>query len=83
MEDSSEFELTRDELETAQKVIDVAMPGVYTLKKLYGKGWDKEFSPTTFGTRFKKSVEEGQLSSIALHDKKTGANAVQYTVKGE
>jgi hypothetical protein len=80
--ENDDFGLTADELKQAQEFIDKALPGRYTLKKLYDKTWKTFPSLTKFGERFAASLTAGHLKSIAFYTKKTGANAMQYDVKG-
>ncbi len=80
--DKDDFCLTANEIKTAQDIINQSSRGRYTLKKLYGKAWQDIVSPTSFGERFAQSVTRNMLQSIALHNEKTPANALQYDVKG-
>lgn len=82
IDDANYFGLTAVELKQAKDFIDKALPGRYTLKKLYGKTWKAIPSPTNFGERFAASLTNGQLESIAFHTHKTVANAMQYDVHG-
>lgn len=78
----SDDELNLDELSVAQSIINEAMPDTYTLRKLYGARWNAISSSTEFGGRFKCSVLRRRLKNIEVHPSKTGANAVQYRIKG-
>ena len=80
MDQQDEFQLDEVELADAAEVVRGAMPGTYTLKQLYGPRWKAIASPTTFGMRFKASVEAGRLQGIELRAQKTSSNAICYTV---
>ena len=74
------FGLNPDEIAEAERVINRAPAGLYTLAKLYGADWNMKLSPTTFGARFRATVAGRHLTGISLHPKKTTANALQYWV---
>ena len=71
--------LDEDEVQEAVALIRRAAPGIYTLPKLYGPLWDGKASPTAFGTRFKASVDAGQLAGISFRGK-SSANHARYEV---
>jgi len=48
--------LTPEEISLAQSIINNSPPGFYELRELYGSQWLKISSPTTFGKRFKETV---------------------------
>lgn len=54
------------EISKAQEIITRSQPGIYELKDLYGSLWSSVASPTTFGKRFKKTVQAGHLQQIKL-----------------
>ena len=71
--------LSDEELKEAADLIRSAAPGLYTLKQLYGSAWKSKLPPTSFGTRFRMSVQQGHLVGIVFHEK-TSSNHAQYNV---
>ena len=63
--------LTTDEIILAQSIINRASAGVYELRNLYGAEWKKISSPTSFGARFKETVNGGYLKQIKPNSLKT------------
>ena len=59
------------ELLQAQEIINKTSKGVYVLKDIYGPVAWAGVVPTTFGNRFKETVETGLLNRIELRLKKT------------
>lgn len=68
--------LNNKEIYFAQQVINDSTPGPYELKDLYGDLWDQVDSPTTFGARFKKTVEAGELEGIVWKDRRSNNHQV-------
>lgn len=58
--------LNPTQLTDAQSLIDGTSPGIYELKKLYGKEWLSIQKPTVLGGAFKNAVITGQLKNIRL-----------------
>ncbi len=63
--------LSNKEILFVKKVIKKRKPGLYELKDLYGDLWEEIDSPTTFGARFKRTVEAGEIEGIAWKDRKS------------
>ena len=63
--------LNPTEILIAQELINKKPRGIYELKEIYGSIWSSVGPPTTFGTRFKETVETGRLKLIELKPKKT------------
>ena len=74
-----EFGLDEDELKEAAEVIRRSPPGTYKLRKLYGDLWIMKRSPTTFGIRFRASVDSERLKGIIFRDT-TKSNHNRYDV---
>lgn len=72
--------LKQSEIVQAQEIIDLASPGNYKLKELYGSKWSTVESPTSFGAKFKETVQAGYLHKI-WHDLIDSDNSNVYTVK--
>ena len=68
--------LNNKEIYFAQQAINDSTPGPYELKDLYGDLWDQVDSPTTFGARFKKTVEAGELEGIVWKDRRSNNHQV-------
>lgn len=56
--------LTSDDLELAQNLIDDRAPGEYEVEEIYGEFWDAIPNHTGFGRSFKNAVRSGQLRRI-------------------
>ena len=79
MSDEDPDELSDGEIQQAQLIVNSASPGLYTLKKLYGKEWVNIESPTQFGSRFKQSAAKGQIGGVSFDHTGTD-NAARYRV---
>ncbi|ABK43885.1 hypothetical protein Mmc1_1374 [Magnetococcus marinus MC-1] len=69
-----------EEITKAQSLIDAISQGVYELSELYGKEWKHIQSPTSFGGKFKSTVEAGLLKRICIGEKKSN-NHQTYRVE--
>ena len=74
--------LSPEEIYIAQRVIDDRESGLYELSELYGSLWSSVCSPTSFGAKFRRAVESGQLKRITWNGTKTNNHQV-YKVFGK
>ena len=56
--------LTEEEIMLAQFIINQKSCGVYELRNIYAQEWEKIKHPTSFGAKFKKSVDNKELDGI-------------------
>jgi hypothetical protein len=71
--------LSSTEITQAQTLIDNTPIGVRELKKIYGSNWKTINSPTTFGKKFKETVNQGLLKNIKFDDTQ-GDNHACYEI---
>ena len=72
--------LNEKQLKFAQVLINDLKPGVYSAKEIYGSSWNRIEVPTTFGAKFKASVDGKLLKSIRSIEKKLGNNLQTYEI---
>jgi hypothetical protein len=63
--------LNPEEIMFAQTLINRSTIGIYELRDIYGSDWLKIASPTTFGARFKETVNAGYIERIKISKLKT------------
>lgn len=63
--------LSQEELHEAQCLINSMSCGIYELKEIYGGQWAKVATHTTFGKKFKLSVDSNFLKNIQAVSKKS------------
>jgi len=71
--------LSSEEIAQAQEIINKCPSGTYVLTKLYGEEWADVKSPTTFGRKFRATVDAGHLKRIKYFDCKTN-NHIIYEI---
>lgn len=74
--------LSEKEIAEAKSLIHVMRPGTYELKVIYGQGWKRVASPTTFGKRFKATVKAGLLPGIRVDQPRTDNHNTYSITKG-
>lgn len=74
--------LTSDELELAQNLIDDRAPGEYEVEEIYGEFWDAIPNHTVFGRSFKRAAISGQLSRI-IWVGRSSKNHQRYLLHGD
>ena len=72
--------LTLSEIGQAQALIEKLPAGVYVIKEIYGDQWNSVSSPTSFGAKFKATVEAGLLTGIQVGKLKSD-NHRKYTIE--
>ncbi len=71
--------LSSTEITQAQTLIDKTPAGIHELKKIYDLNWKTVNSPTVFGKKFKKTVNQGLLKNIKFDDTQ-GDNHACYEI---
>ena len=59
--------LNPTEIAQAQAILNKIPAGTYEISKIYGSAWSRVKSPTTFGAKFKKTVQAHLLRRIELN----------------
>lgn len=76
-----DLELTRDELQYVQAIIDAAPVGRFTLRQLFGKQrWDAlgtDGDKRDYGTRFRASYFKGKIEGLVEDGQKSYSHAYQ------
>ncbi len=61
--------LDQDELKLVEEIRLTAVDGLYRLSELFGEAWVFIIHKTSFGIRFKRTVEAGLIPGVTLYAK--------------
>jgi uncharacterized protein DUF1413 len=76
--------LTKEEIAQAVAIVRVHSHGTFELRQIYGAKWEAISSPTTFGKRFKATVEAGLIPGIHVsQQRRRSDNHHTYTISRE
>ncbi|MFT5329999.1 MAG: hypothetical protein ACI9KA_001076 [Parasphingorhabdus sp.] len=76
------MDLTDEQLESCQLLIDDKPNGEYEIKEIYGDFYESILAPKDFGKKFKHAVEQGKLDNIKLGRMDTGDKHWRYNLHG-